>query len=111
MVNFASQAIILSSQQFTVFCAYPAIIPLLLSVDPKKACSGSSGTAPARSGAETQDVPRRQLSSNLYIVLSSCPVTGRSAPVKGGVVIPWAWYTSGNFVKREKSDPDGTAVL
>lgn len=79
--------------------------------DPKKSSSGSSGTAPARSGAETQDVPRRQLSSNLYIVLSSCPVTGRSAPVKGGVVIPWAWYTSGNFVKREKSDPDGTAVL
>lgn len=79
--------------------------------DPISGGSGSSGTAPARSGLKTQDVPRRQLSSNLYIVLSSCPVTGRSAPVKGGVVIPWAWYTSGNFVKREKSDPDGTAVL
>lgn len=65
--------------------------------DPVSGCSGSSGTAPARSGAETQDVPRRQLSSNLYIVLSSCPVTGRSAPVKGGVVIPWAWYTSGKL--------------
>ncbi len=79
--------------------------------DPKKGSSGSDSAPPARSGPETQDVPRRQLSSNLYIVLSSCPVTGRSAPVKGGVVIPCAWYTSGNFVKREKSDPDGTAVL
>ncbi|HIF5885850.1 TPA: hypothetical protein ACX3IL_004900, partial [Klebsiella pneumoniae] len=57
MVNFASQAIILSSQQFTVFCAYPAIIPLLLSVDPKKACSGSPSDPPARSGTRTQDVP------------------------------------------------------
>lgn len=78
--------------------------------DPISGGSGSSGTAPARSGAETQDVPRRQLSSNLYIVLSSCPVTGRSAPVKGGVVIPWAWYTSGNGEITEKSDHPGMAI-
>lgn len=79
--------------------------------DPISGGSGSYINAPARRGAETQDVPRRQLSSILYIVLSSCPVTARSPPEKGGVVISSPWYTSGNFVKREKSDPDGTAVL
>lgn len=31
VMNFAPQAIIHSSQQFTLFCAYPAIISLFLS--------------------------------------------------------------------------------
>ncbi|HBR4273408.1 hypothetical protein [Klebsiella pneumoniae] len=70
MVNFASQAIILSSQQFTVFCAYPAIIPLLLSADPKKVSSGSAFRPPTRSGQETQHVQLHKLKILLYSVYS-----------------------------------------
>nr|AVI43667.1 hypothetical protein [Klebsiella pneumoniae] len=43
-----------------------------------------------------------------------CVPPARDRPLttlKGAVVILSPWYTSGNFVKREKSDPDGTAVL
>lgn len=64
----------------------------------------------ARRDPLTQDVPLRQLRFLLYVVFLPCPVTARSPPLKGDVVIPWPWYTSGNFAKREKSDPTGTAV-
>lgn len=78
--------------------------------DPKKASYGSPRTAPARSGAETQYVPLRQLMFLLYVVFIPCPVTGRSAPKKGGVVIPCAWYTSGKLRYARKSDLTGTVV-
>ncbi|BDO22486.1 hypothetical protein NUBL17186_48180 [Klebsiella quasipneumoniae] len=47
----------------------------------------------------------------LYVVSLPCPATGRSPPENAALLILSPWYTSGNFVKREKSDPDGTAVL
>ncbi|HAT4432134.1 TPA: hypothetical protein I9236_003882 [Citrobacter freundii] len=78
--------------------------------DPKKGSSGSSGTAPARSGLKTQYVLRHRLIFLLYIVFAPCPVTGRSAPVKGGVVIPWAWYTSGKLRIDKKSDHTKAAI-
>ncbi len=56
VMNFAPQAIIPSSQQSAVFSDSPAIILVLSTADPKTHCSGSAGTAPARSGPETQDV-------------------------------------------------------
>ncbi|MBL2573370.1 hypothetical protein ELJ43_26485 [Klebsiella pneumoniae] len=55
-MNFAPQAIIPSSQQSAVFSDSPAIILVLSTADPKTHCSGSAGTAPARSGPATQDV-------------------------------------------------------
>lgn len=58
--------------------------------DPKKGSSGSAGTAPARCGAETQHVPLFQLRFCLYIVFSPCPVTARSPPEKGALLIPCA---------------------
>ncbi|WP_420478401.1 hypothetical protein, partial [Klebsiella pneumoniae] len=65
----------------------------------------------ARRDPLTQDVPLRQLRFLLYVVSLPCPVTARSPPEKGALLILSPWYTSGNFVKREKSDPNGTAVL
>ncbi len=56
VMNFAPQAIIPSSQQSAVFSDSPAIILVLSTADPKTHCSGSAGTAPARSGQATQDV-------------------------------------------------------
>lgn len=64
----------------------------------------------ARRDPLTQDVPLRQLRFLLYVVFLPCPVTARAPPEKGGVVISCAWYTSGNLVKRGKSDPTGTVV-
>ena len=52
-----------------------------------------------------------QLRMTLYVVSLPCPATGRSPPENAALLILSPWYTSGNFVKREKSDPDGTAVL
>ena len=78
--------------------------------DPISGCSGSAGALPALSGQETQYAAVLLASLTLYVVSLPCPEIGRSAPEKGGVVIHWPWYTSGNFVKREKSDQDGTAV-
>ena len=65
----------------------------------------------ARRDPLTQDVPLRQLRFLLYVVFLPFPVTARSPPEKGALLILSPWYTSGNFVKREKSDPNGTAVL
>lgn len=42
----------------------------------------------ARRDPLTQDVPLRQLRFLLYVVSLPCPVTARSPPEKGGVVIP-----------------------
>lgn len=56
VMNFAPQAIIPSSQQSAVFSDSPAIILVLSTADPKTHCSGSAGTAPARSAPETQHV-------------------------------------------------------
>lgn len=64
--------------------------------DPKKGSPGSSENAPARGGAETQHVPLRQLRYLLYVVSVSCPMTARSPPEKCALLLPCAWYTSGN---------------
>lgn len=64
----------------------------------------------ARSGPMTQHVPLRQLHFLLYIVFTPCPVTARSPPEKGGVVIPCAWYTSGKLKYARKSDLPETAL-
>lgn len=59
--------------------------------------AGSSGTPVTRRGHETQDVPLGQLLFFLYIVFLPFPVTARSPPEMGGVVILCAWYTSGKL--------------
>ncbi len=111
VMNFAPQAIIPSSQQSAVFSDSPAIILVLSTADPKTHCSGSAFRPPVRSGPETQDVAVLPLRMTLYVVSLPCPATGRSPPENAALLILSPWYTSGNFVKREKSDPDGTAVL
>lgn len=52
-----------------------------------------------------------QLTMTLDVVFLHSPVTRRAAADFGALLFLSPWYTSGNFVKREKSDPDGTAVL
>ncbi|WP_227640378.1 hypothetical protein [Klebsiella pneumoniae] len=56
--------------------------------DPKIVCSGSAGALPALSGQETQYAAVLLASLTLYVVSLPCPEIGRSAPEKGGVVIP-----------------------
>lgn len=58
--------------------------------DPKKGSSGSSSPTLPPGGHETQDVLCLQLDFLLYVVFIPFPVTGRSAPEKGSVVIPCA---------------------
>lgn len=77
--------------------AKPILTSLFFRADPKKASSGSTGNAPARSGTKTQYMPLSQLRILLYIVFLPCPATARSPPEKGGVVISPPWYTSGNL--------------
>ena len=84
----AFQAIIPSSQQSAVFSDSPAIILVLSTADPKTHCSGSAGALPALSGPETQYAAVLLASLTLYVVSLPCPEIGRSAPEKGGVVIP-----------------------
>ncbi|MEI6939975.1 hypothetical protein, partial [Klebsiella pneumoniae] len=64
----------------------------------------------ARRDPLTQDVPLRQLRFLLYVVFLPCPVTARSPPLKGDVVIPSAWYTSGKLLYDRKSDHRETAI-
>lgn len=64
--------------------------------DPKTSSSGSPSDAPARSGAETQHVPRRQLRFLLYVVFIPFPVTRRAGADIAALLISCAWYTSGN---------------
>ena len=64
----------------------------------------------ARRDPLTQDVPLRQLRFLLYVVFLPCPVTARSPPLKGDVVIPCAWYTSGKLLYDRKSDHRETAI-
>jgi len=64
----------------------------------------------ARRDPLTQDVPLRQLRFLLYVVFLPCPVTARSPPLKGDVVISCAWYTSGNCGITEKSDQVGMGI-
>ena len=68
----------------------PIRVSPFFSADPKKGSSGSPTDAPARCGAETQDVPLGQLRLILYIVFTPCPATARSPPETSGVVIPCA---------------------
>ena len=56
--------------------------------DPFSGCSGSAGALPALSGQETQYAAVLLASLTLYVVSLPCPEIGRSAPEKGGVVIP-----------------------
>ena len=75
------------------------MIPALLSSfcsDPKKGSSGSSGTAPARSGLKTQYVLRHRLIFLLYIVFTPFPATLRAGADIAALLISCAWYTSGN---------------
>lgn len=64
----------------------------------------------ARRDPLTQDVPLRQLRFLLYVVFLPCPVTARSPPLKGDVVILCAWYTSGNPLNCSKSDQAGMVI-
>ena len=64
----------------------------------------------ARRDPLTQDVPLRQLRFLLYVVFLPCPVTARSPPLKGDVVISCAWYTSGNPLNCSKSDQAGMVI-
>ena len=72
--------------------AYGYAVHILLShfstADPKTPSSGSAGALPALSGQETQYAAVSLASLTLYVVSLPCPEIGRSAPEKGGVVIP-----------------------
>ncbi|ELF1294366.1 hypothetical protein R2C72_004609 [Salmonella enterica] len=78
--------------------------------DPKKASSGSSFLPLARGGAETQDVPFGQRHVRLYIVLYPVPVTRPTREENSGMIIPCAWYTSGNLLYARKSDHRKTII-
>ncbi|HHF8244814.1 TPA: hypothetical protein ACPT3I_005651, partial [Klebsiella pneumoniae] len=78
--------------------------------DPVSGCSGSAGALPALSGQETQYAAVLLASLTLYVVSLPCPEIGRSAPEKGGVVIPCAWYTSGKLLYVGKSDLPETVI-
>lgn len=72
--------------------AYGYAVHILFShfstADPKNTSSGSAGALPALSGQETQYAAVLLASLTLYVVSLPCPEIGRSAPEKGGVVIP-----------------------
>ncbi|ECA1939709.1 hypothetical protein A3V60_19500 [Salmonella enterica subsp. enterica serovar Enteritidis] len=53
-------------------------------------------------------MPISQLHILLYVVSLPCSVTARSAPEKGGVVIPSPCYTSGKLLYGRKSDQEET---
>nr|WP_250693326.1 hypothetical protein [Escherichia coli] len=76
------------SSKYIISIASSAQILLPLSRDPKKVSSGSAGALPALSGQETQYAAVLLASLTLYVVSLPCPEIGRSAPEKGGVVIP-----------------------
>ncbi|EEJ1195871.1 hypothetical protein GPD46_004455 [Salmonella enterica] len=78
--------------------------PLFFHSDPKKASPGSSSPAPARSGAETQDVRRYKQSIHLYIVLHPYPVPRPAGAENSDMIIPSPCYTSGNGLIMKKSD-------
>lgn len=82
----------------------------ILYADPKKASCGSSFLPLARGGAETQDVPFGQRHVRLYIVLYPVPVTRPTREENSGMIIPCAWYTSGNIAIAEKSDLRKTGI-
>ncbi|ENH4079777.1 hypothetical protein ABV429_004473 [Salmonella enterica] len=46
----------------------------------------------------------------LYVVFFPRSVTRRPAADIAALLIPWAWYTSGNIAIAEKSDHPETAV-
>lgn len=62
--------------------------PSFSNSDPKKSRVGSYGTAPARSGAETQHVPLVKLRFLLYAVFIPCPATARSPPKRAVWLFP-----------------------
>ena len=78
-----------------------------LTANPKKGSSGSASHLSIVQPPETQHVPLILRPFLLYVVLFSCPVTGRSAPKEGGVVIPAPLYTSGKLLYARKSDRTG----
>ena len=78
--------------------------------DPKKVSSGSAGTAPARSGPETQHVAVLAADDDAICCVPPLPRDRPPPPLKGALLIPCAWYTSGNSEIAEKSDQAGTAV-
>lgn len=64
----------------------------------------------ARRDPLTQDVPLRQLRFLLYVVFLPCPVTARSPPEKGALLILSPWYTSGKLLYVGKSDLPETVI-
>lgn len=83
VMNFAPQAIIPSSQQSAVFSDSPAIILVLSTADPKTHCSGSAGTAPARSAPETQHVAVSADDDDTICCVPPLPRDRPPPPIKG----------------------------
>ncbi|MCM7828821.1 hypothetical protein, partial [Enterobacter roggenkampii] len=72
--------------------------------------SGSADRQHPPGAHETQHVPRIQLIFILYIVFIPCPVTRRAGADIAALLIPCAWYTSGNTLYARKSDHNETAI-
>lgn len=83
VMNFAPQAIIPSSQQSAVFSDSPAIILVLSTADPKTHCSGSAGTAPARSGPAAQNVAVYSADNDAICCVSPLPRDRPLTTLKG----------------------------
>lgn len=92
-----------------IIFAIKTIMPFSFSRDPFSGSYGSASFPTPRSGPVTQHMPLSQLHILLYVVSLPCPVTARSAPEKGGVVIPSPCYTSGNGLITQNPDHTGTA--
>lgn len=78
--------------------------------DPISGGSGSSGTAPARSGLKTQYVLRHRLIFLLYIVFTPFPATLRAGADIAALFIPSPCYTSGKLLYDGKSDLPETGI-
>ncbi len=94
--------------------AYGYVVHILFShfstADPKNTSSGSAGTAPARSAPETQHVAVSADDDDTICCVPPLPRDRPPPPLKGALLIPCTWYTSGNSEIAEKSDQAGTGV-
>lgn len=78
--------------------------------DPKKGSSGSAATAPAPASPATQDVAVSSADDDAICCVPPLPRDRPITPLKGGVVISCAWYTSGNPLNCSKSDQAGMVI-